>query len=96
MNKRILTRGSLLLAAAGAVIATAVPAQANPTPGAPHPAPLCGALNMVHSSPAFYPDYAVSNGMDIAMNRIWDSGQGRHGWYNMFHAVDVSTVHCSS
>lgn len=93
MTKRILTRGSLLLAVGGAVIATAVPAQANPVPGAPHPAPtLCGALNMVEASPSFY-QYAVSDGMDVAMTRIHDVAP--NAYQNMFMAVGVSTVHCS-
>lgn len=95
MDNRILTRAGLLLAVGGVVLAPTVPAAATPVPGAPHPAPLCAAFNMVHSSPDFYP-YAVSDGMDVAMNRIHDVGQGIHGWDNMFHAVAVSTAHCSS
>lgn len=94
MTRRIITRASMLLAVSGAVIATAAPAQAAPVPGAPHPAPLCGALNMVESY-SFYP-YAVSDGMDVAMNRIQDVGQGVHGWANMFQAVAVSSVACAS
>jgi hypothetical protein len=91
MHKRILTRAGLLLAVGGATIAaSAVPAQANPVPDAPHPAPLCGALNMAESSPSFYP-YAVSDGMDIAMNTIYVVGQGINGWNNMFLAVANSS-----
>lgn len=93
MTKRIFARAAvaLLLTIGGAALTVgAVPANADTVPGAPHPAPLCAALNMVQSSPSFYP-YAVSDGMDIAMTTISVSGQGINGWNNMFLAVTSST-----
>jgi hypothetical protein len=78
---------------------TAAPVAMMAAPAAaagPHPAPLCGALNMVESSPTFYP-YAVSDGMDIAMGNLSPDmgetsthGQSINGWNNMFLDVAVS------
>jgi hypothetical protein len=87
MNRTTFTRISLAVAMTAAPVAfLAAPAAA----GGPHPAPLCGALNMIESSPSFYGPNAVSDGMDIAMNGLLVHGQGVNGWNNMFDAVAVS------
>jgi hypothetical protein len=89
MTKRIIARACLLLAGGGAAIAAGiVPAQA--ATGGPHPAPLCGALNMVESSPSYY-QYAVSEGMDIAMTIDAAHGSGANGNTGMFLAVAQSS-----
>jgi hypothetical protein len=94
MTRRTIARMSLALAMSAAPIALiAAPASAD----APHPAPLCGALNMIEASPAFYGDNAVSDGMDIAMSNLSRDGvtsghgQSINGYDNMFQAVAVSS-----
>lgn len=80
-------------------VAVAVPVVLAATPAAaagPHPAPLCGALNMIEASPSFYGAHAVSDGMDIAMGGLLDHGQGINGWNNMFNAVAVSGANAQS
>lgn len=80
----------LLVVAAGttgALLAVAGPAGAVTT--APHPAPLCGALNMLEASP-LYP-YAVSTGMATAMTADTVHGSGANGNAGMFGAVAASS-----
>lgn len=95
MTRRTTSRIALAIAMSAAPVAlVTAPAFA----GAPHPAPLCGALNMIESSPSFYGDNAVSDGMDIAMGNLSadggvtsTNGQSINGWNNMFQAVAVSS-----
>jgi hypothetical protein len=81
MSRTTLTRISLVLAMTAAPVAfLAAPA----TAAGLHPAPLCGALNMIEASPSYYGSNAVSDGMDVAMNI--DNANGNAG---MFNAVGV-------
>jgi hypothetical protein len=55
MTRTTFARISLALAMTAAPVAfLAAPAAAD----GPHPAPLCGALNMIEASPSFYQDKA--------------------------------------
>lgn len=86
MSNRRMSRAVIVAAGACAALSfTALPAGA-----ATHPAPLCGALNMIEASPSFYGPSAVSDGMDIAMSR--DNANGNNG---MFGAVAASSTAAS-
>jgi hypothetical protein len=64
MSNRRMSRVVLVATGACAALSfTALPAGA-----ATHPAPLCGAFNMIEASPSYYGSNAVSDGMDIAMS----------------------------
>lgn len=65
----------------------AVPLASTGAGAATHPAPLCGAFNMVEASPLYYGSDAVSGGMDIAMSR--DTLSGNNG---MLGAVAASST----
>ena len=93
MTRTTFTRLSLVATMTAAPLAfLAGPAAAS----GPHPAPLCGALNMIEASPSFYGTNAVSDGMDVAMNGLLVHGQGVNGWSNMFDAVAVSGSNAQS
>lgn len=82
MSERRMSRAMIVATGACAALSfTALPAGA-----ATHPAPLCGALNMIEASPSYYGANAVSDGMDIAMSR--DNARGNTG---MFGAVAASS-----
>jgi hypothetical protein len=82
----------------GVAIATVSALPASASQGTP-PTRWCAAVNMIVASPTFTEYFApgtgvyVSDGMDIAMNRL---GQDNPGYQNMFDAVAVSTSHAQS
>jgi hypothetical protein len=100
MTRTTFARISLALAMTAAPVAfLAAPAAAD----GPHPAPLCGALNMIEASPSFYQDKAVSDGMDTAMGNLSADGgltsthgQSINGWTTMFAAVATTAANAQS
>lgn len=89
-NRRAAEFAAVITAGVAIATVSALPASA----AGPHPAQLCGALNMIEASPSFYGAYAVSGGMDNAMGRLFVLQSP--AFQNMFDAVAVSSSHTQS